>query len=356
MEHSLVLATQSCKHEQLKRSNDGPGLTENDKTLFSEKNAEQNVSQSLDSSLGQCIAVTTCPLEQFTLFPDLPSELRLKIWKNAMPDSRVLEILWSASKKYYMDCDNRTPAAMQVCAESRLYAMERYTLVEVGNEEDSDEEWEEESGDKYVGSEDSRTTNGSTSLSCISDRQHPLPLRFYIDPQKDTLYVSLNNSHRTHPYQEKLVQFLTNLDGNVASRLERLSVAFYFLRVAASATRNDVTGAHTLLSRFPMLKIIGMVWSDMCMSTYTDVPENQAPRRKAIDIRALDVSVPFTYYKWDPIYCKVMPRTADELWRSNIPTRISIFREGLTKTGMDKDQVEGLEFIVAEIVRGDLVR
>ncbi|CZR55169.1 uncharacterized protein PAC_05055 [Phialocephala subalpina] len=44
------------------------------------------------------------PLEVFTLFPELPIELRLKIWNEAMPGLRVVEILWNPTHGLYTDC------------------------------------------------------------------------------------------------------------------------------------------------------------------------------------------------------------------------------------------------------------
>ncbi|KAF8860144.1 hypothetical protein BDZ45DRAFT_741750 [Acephala macrosclerotiorum] len=38
---------------------------------------------------------TRWTLDEFTLFPKLPIELRLKIWNEALPGPRVVEILWS---------------------------------------------------------------------------------------------------------------------------------------------------------------------------------------------------------------------------------------------------------------------
>lgn len=44
-------------------------------------------------------AINPGPLETFHIFPQLPTELRLKIWEHTFPSARVLEVVWSADHK-----------------------------------------------------------------------------------------------------------------------------------------------------------------------------------------------------------------------------------------------------------------
>ncbi|KUJ23803.1 uncharacterized protein LY89DRAFT_776044 [Mollisia scopiformis] len=82
-----------------------------------------------------------CQFDRFTLFPKLPPELRLKIWKEAMPDSRVVP-LWpkndlrtdlselakggeSQVPKMLVHCP--PPVILQVCRESRIEALKTFS-------------------------------------------------------------------------------------------------------------------------------------------------------------------------------------------------------------------------------------
>ena len=45
------------------------------------------------------------PLKNFTLFPELPVELRLEIYDHMMPGPRIVEVLFKEDgQKYYTDC------------------------------------------------------------------------------------------------------------------------------------------------------------------------------------------------------------------------------------------------------------
>jgi hypothetical protein len=62
---------------------------------------------------------------KFTRFPKLPIELRYIIWSFALPDARVIEILWnSQSNKYYTDAPQ--PTVLRVNKESRGEALRFY--------------------------------------------------------------------------------------------------------------------------------------------------------------------------------------------------------------------------------------
>jgi hypothetical protein len=72
-------------------------------------------------------------LEEFTPFPKLPIELRLRIWKFTLPGPRILEVAYCEAGS---DSDmpekfgvaTRPPVALRVCRESRREASRFYTL------------------------------------------------------------------------------------------------------------------------------------------------------------------------------------------------------------------------------------
>jgi 2EXR family len=57
---------------------------------------------------------------KFTLFPNLPMELRLKIWGFAAPDPYVIVQRESSTSKYNFTFNRPVPAVLHACKESRL--------------------------------------------------------------------------------------------------------------------------------------------------------------------------------------------------------------------------------------------
>jgi hypothetical protein len=68
------------------------------------------------------------PAEAFTLFQKLAIELRLKIWKIALPGSRVVVPAYSESKNNIYS-PARIPATLHVSRESRCEALKPYSLA-----------------------------------------------------------------------------------------------------------------------------------------------------------------------------------------------------------------------------------
>jgi 2EXR family len=68
------------------------------------------------------------PAEAFTLFPKLATELRLKIWKLALPGPRVVVVEYSKTTKLPFS-PARIPVILQVNRESRDEALKSYTLA-----------------------------------------------------------------------------------------------------------------------------------------------------------------------------------------------------------------------------------
>jgi hypothetical protein len=61
------------------------------------------------------------PMPTFTLFPKLPTEIRLKVWANALPGSRVIPINLSIKHSRITNC--ASPVLFRVCQESRNFAL-----------------------------------------------------------------------------------------------------------------------------------------------------------------------------------------------------------------------------------------
>jgi hypothetical protein len=67
---------------------------------------------------------------EFTKFPKLPPELRLRIWSHSLPDPRIVTIerILTRPKDYRVSCQNRVPGTLLVNRESREVALKRYSL------------------------------------------------------------------------------------------------------------------------------------------------------------------------------------------------------------------------------------
>lgn len=103
----------------------------------------------------------------FTLFPKLPTELRLMIWRAARPGPRTIELKWRNDIGRWTSIA-KPPVILQVNAESREEALKHYQLWFDGTSVPS------EDGGKY-----SRNAN--------------LPMRtIYFDNRIDTAYLSTN--------------------------------------------------------------------------------------------------------------------------------------------------------------------
>jgi hypothetical protein len=83
------------------------------------------------------VAVTAVRLNQFTLFPKLPNELRMRIWKEACFEPRIVEVDISAyPAEGPASTANRnyttrtpTPAVLHVCSEARQIGLEHYNRI-----------------------------------------------------------------------------------------------------------------------------------------------------------------------------------------------------------------------------------
>ncbi|CZS99615.1 uncharacterized protein RAG0_07943 [Rhynchosporium agropyri] len=65
-------------------------------------------------------------MDTFYLFPTLPSELRIKIWRHTFPSPRIIPIRFNRFSQQYVS-DNAPPSSLHVCSQSRSIFLETYT-------------------------------------------------------------------------------------------------------------------------------------------------------------------------------------------------------------------------------------
>jgi hypothetical protein len=101
--------------------------------------ASDNGEESFTASVSEEIIK---PVASFSYFPKLPAEIRLKIWKNALPGPRIIrmELKYGARvpvkagekrkpKIAHFVGSRSRPVGLQVCRESRIEALKEYELA-----------------------------------------------------------------------------------------------------------------------------------------------------------------------------------------------------------------------------------
>jgi hypothetical protein len=69
---------------------------------------------------------------KFTLFPRLPTELRLKIWEQAIPDRRIVRLRVSSDRpSHFFGLSQDTPAIISASDEACLVALNYYVPIRV---------------------------------------------------------------------------------------------------------------------------------------------------------------------------------------------------------------------------------
>jgi len=73
--------------------------------------------------------------DSFTLFPSLPSELRLKIWQEVAAQPRTVELTCTTTSSNLPEgrwfSHTKPPHIFQVCSESREVALAQYSVIEI---------------------------------------------------------------------------------------------------------------------------------------------------------------------------------------------------------------------------------
>lgn len=267
-------------------------------------------------------------LTEFTLFPEFPEEIQLMIYGHMMPNARIIEVLWNKDKGYYTDCPNPVPIPLHICAKSRLFALEKVKPVEIENFLKDDR--------------------------FIRMRQEK-SLAFYVNPAIDTLYLSMGNSHVFLSSLDAIADFLRKLNDDVAASIQRIAMDAY--RVDHILDENLHDGdrkSPPLVSRFPQLKGIGMIISDVCMCTAWNNVRNFAPRREPLKFADHETTV-VKFTKWSSTLGVPVTRPAGRHfdvqalreWRYNI--RMCLVRD----FGSDQKWAFNFQLPLLGIVRGD---
>jgi hypothetical protein len=71
-------------------------------------------------------------MAEFTLFPNLPLELRRNIWRFAASTERIIEVRWGHCKDYYHS-STPPPSVLHASRESRIEALRYYEVLEMEN-------------------------------------------------------------------------------------------------------------------------------------------------------------------------------------------------------------------------------
>ncbi|KAF8848078.1 hypothetical protein BDZ45DRAFT_297478 [Acephala macrosclerotiorum] len=181
-------------------------------------------------------------LDKFTLFPKLTIELRLKIWNEEIPNSRIIEVRWKDEETRFVTYAS-TPSILHACSESREVAKKRYEMLEVKNNWVYEEYCEE--ADKYT-------------------------FRTFIDYSRDMLYLS------TCDWTSAKVTTVTTY---FLSQLHRATSKVQHF--ALDGVKHDPRQMSKFIALFPEVKNIYLVFGDPGSDArYSPKSERRALLRK----------------------------------------------------------------------------
>lgn len=100
-------------------------------------------------------------LTKFTLFPDLPSELRIKIWALAQPGPRIIKVMKNELMYGGVSSATSPPVLLHVCRESRYETLKVFSLL----------------------------LEGSTTFA-LHPVEDDVPQSIYVNPKIDTVFIS----------------------------------------------------------------------------------------------------------------------------------------------------------------------
>jgi hypothetical protein len=167
-------------------------------------------------------------MAEFTLFPNLPLELRRKVWRFATSTERIIEIRWGHRKDWYYS-STPPPSVLHTSRESRIEALRCYELLEIKNL------W------NYMG------------VSAL--------FRTYINYQRDTFYLS--TLHIDMPYSTTPASCVCFLQDFVCQALP-LNDKLYRIALGYSEEELKVDDHIEFLIRLPNLEAIYLVFLDRC--------------------------------------------------------------------------------------------
>ncbi|KAF8860147.1 hypothetical protein BDZ45DRAFT_741754 [Acephala macrosclerotiorum] len=292
---------------------------EEDGTTYASDATQSSSSASVATQLAS--TNVPAPLEKFTLFPKLPIELRLKIWDEAMPGPRVIELLVHHGRNgmgdpgiAYTDC--KTPSILHASRESRNHVLKKYKTL---------------------------ATMDRDGCSIATWRL----LYTRIDFDQDIVYFSL----RTSPfdpfsgfcgYQTTVYEILPHL-----SKSNPQHIALNFEETKSPALWGHDSG------RLKKLKTIAIVASDICMPYERHVP-NEALKditsRPIIGHKKNDPAENIEQSRcWsgDHVETFDLGTSFDEVFETFSPA----FRQAMIQKGADEALVNDLDFIGIDIIR-----
>jgi len=179
------------------------------------------------------MAAQSGPSTDFTLFPQLPIELRFKIWDATM-EGRIVEVVYNEDADFYYT-EAAMPVALSVCQESRRQALLTYDLLIL------------------------KDIYGPT-------KKNILHFKAYFNYEADTLYLSLAHlegekemrGSEPLPYQgANVFYFLTSLSG-----LSDVATNLRYLALEADSCVPDWYGIG--LTGLSGLEQVSLVYGDPC--------------------------------------------------------------------------------------------
>ncbi|CZR55175.1 uncharacterized protein PAC_05061 [Phialocephala subalpina] len=313
----------------------GPANTPDAVQYIDETPASKSDTASAPTTSDSATSETLMTNDTFTLFSKLPIELRLKIWDDAIPEARIIEVMWSEERGFYTD--SKSPAILHVCSDSRACARKVYTAAIVENSR------------KHV-----LWGAGIASYAPQINGNGPYkngttPFGAWISYDYDTLYFSLGNSNMFRNQWCDLAKlFFTKLSQNKFVRLQNIAINHCEIM-----EWNHNWGLW--LSGHSLLRSIALVVNDECMPHFGGLLVNTAPQRPAVEIKQkdLDAEPAHDATRWDNDLAKVQRKAYGMTWNGLLLYEIPNFMEDLIYGGMAEEVVEKIEFAFIDIVRGE---
>ncbi|KAF8860142.1 hypothetical protein BDZ45DRAFT_724856 [Acephala macrosclerotiorum] len=230
-------------------------------------------------------------LTVFTLFPQLPIELRHMIWDEVLPGPRVIEILYRRSKRQ-VDTDCENPMLLYVNQESRNLTLKNYKTMLVEHEKQR-----------------------------CPRRIQPL-LHRYINNDQDLLYLFVSQLEDMASY---------SFDGSGFSDLQHVAVDL-----------SEIHGKLTYLSgfaRFSELKTLSLVGNGL---------HEVGGHRPALAWTKLALGDALHIPSWDG-------EQFVKFTTSDIEKLVPSFKGALAEEGADEAMMQNLDFMGIKIIRdGDM--
>lgn len=249
-------------------------------------------------------------LSDFTLFLKLPVELRLAIYDKMCDSPRIVEVLWNKDKRYYYT-DSEVPLVLQICIESRTYAMRTYHKM-------------------FQGTTPTIAQHGNSGVRAFGA---------YINYSLDIVYITLRSAQK-EDYRIMAENFLTSLEGNALSLIQHLAV--------------DTIGTSlpmlSLDDQLMSLQSYILAISDVCLSRPNPPEQNIAPYNKAVKFAKRHVNDSYVC-RWHWNQRRIVPEDAEGCFVDQFARWVKVFKHVLLEDYQDAKQVEALDFQILDVVR-----